>query len=251
MRHPFAALTLVLAGALLVPAARAQTCEQFRDTLAARVDPGIRGFAMEIVPGTAPVPAGAKVFGTCEGGARKILFFRNGHPAGAGPATAIVAATPASAPTAASGASAPAAKAKSAAVAPAASVASAPTAAAVVPAKAERVVPAPTPTPVPPVVVKGTAPMAPTRTEPPPQAEPVTAVASEAASWPALRAVTEPASTPVDAASGATAPGLLGRLWPWFAGVAGLLGLLFLAGWIAHRRAYDASGLPRGPRLKP
>lgn len=90
---PAAALFLLFAGG-----AHAQSaCEQFKATLAARIDPGIRNFSMEAVPADAPVPPGAKVIGTCEGGAQKILFRRTAGPAAAAP-DASAAATPAAAP---------------------------------------------------------------------------------------------------------------------------------------------------------
>jgi hypothetical protein len=59
--------------------------------------------------------------------------------------------------------------------------------------------------------------------------------------------------TPPEAPSarGLAPPRLMGGLWPW---VVALL-LLPLAAWgwawFSHRRAFDAAGLPRGPRLKP
>lgn len=247
MRHPLAALTFVLAGALAGPAVRAQTCEQFRDTLAGRVDPAIRGFSMEIVPGSAPVPPGAKVFGSCEGGARKILFFRNGRPAGMGEsdaATPVAAAPSAAKPSAAAPAATPpsAAMARAKVALPTTSTAS-----------AARVASAPAaPAPGKPVE-RPPAPTIPPRVESPRAPAPVTAVASEAASWPALRTVTEPTSAAASGgeASASTEPGLLRRIAPWLAGAAGLVIALLLWGWVAHRRAYDASGLPRGPRLKP
>src|SRR6266568_1442863 len=66
---------LLAAGAF----AQAGACDQLKATLAARIDPSIRGFSLETVPGGTPVPPGAKVIGTCEGGARKILFRRSAN----------------------------------------------------------------------------------------------------------------------------------------------------------------------------
>lgn len=40
-----------------------------------------------------------------------------------------------------------------------------------------------------------------------------------------------------------------GEHWPWFAGIVVLPLLFGLGAWLVHRRHYDASGLPRGPRL--
>jgi len=110
---------LLPAAALLVvaPSAWGQSsgCDQFKDKLAARIDPGIRGFTLDIVPAGAPLPAGAKVFGTCDAGAFKILFRRGGStrpsPAASGAASAAASASappasvvPATAPAAAAAA---------------------------------------------------------------------------------------------------------------------------------------------------
>ena len=70
---------------LLAAGAQAQTpCDQLKAVLAARIDAaGARGYSLEAVPAGTPVPPGAKVIGTCEGGASKILYRRG---AAAGPA---------------------------------------------------------------------------------------------------------------------------------------------------------------------
>ncbi len=98
------------------------------------------------------------------------------------------------------------------------------------------------------------------RTAPAPQAlppaappQPAPPVASPVAAAPAVSATPPPEPAPqASAASPAPATrgaGFLARHWPW---VATPLALVLVAGlwaWLAHRRAYDAAGLPRGPRL--
>ncbi len=59
--------------------AQANPCDQLKGVLAARLDAsGVRGYTLETVPARSPVPAGAKVIGTCQGGASKILYRRSG-----------------------------------------------------------------------------------------------------------------------------------------------------------------------------
>ena len=63
---------------LLAAGAQAQTpCDQLKGVLAARIDAaGALGYNLETVPAGTPVPPGAKVIGTCEGGTSKILYRR-------------------------------------------------------------------------------------------------------------------------------------------------------------------------------
>jgi hypothetical protein len=85
----------LVSGLLMAASAQAQGngCEQFKDTLAARIEAsGGRGFSLEIVPGDSPVPADAKVIGNCGGGVSKILLRRGSGPtvpAGGASATAL------------------------------------------------------------------------------------------------------------------------------------------------------------------
>lgn len=94
------ALAMVQAVSMLLAAgAQAQTpaCDQLKATLAARFESsGVRGYSMEAVPADTPVPAGAKVIGTCESGALKVVYRRWGaaRPAADG-ASAVPAARPA------------------------------------------------------------------------------------------------------------------------------------------------------------
>jgi Protein of unknown function (DUF1161) len=78
-------VAVVASSMLLAAGAQAQTpCDQLKAVLAARIDAaGARGYSLEAVPAGTPVPPGAKVIGTCEGGASKILYRRG---AGARPA---------------------------------------------------------------------------------------------------------------------------------------------------------------------
>ena len=219
--------TLQAASMLLAPSAQAQSyaCTQFSDTLAARIDPSIRGFTLETVPADAPVPAGAKVFGTCDGGAFKVLFRRGGNtrpvPSGASaaapaPRAAVVADKPAPAPA-----------------------------------------PLPSPTPPPAPLSTAAAPAA-----PPPSREPEKPVGSNPSDAAAARttepavAAAEPAPADSDKTSDAKAssaleePGFMARYWPWILALLALPVAVWLWAWQAHRSAYDEAGLPRGPKIK-
>jgi outer membrane biosynthesis protein TonB len=71
-----APLLLLAAGLLCAGPADAQSasCDQFKETLAGRIR--VPGFTLESVPASTKTPAGAKVVGTCEGGAYKVLLRR-------------------------------------------------------------------------------------------------------------------------------------------------------------------------------
>lgn len=205
-----APLLLLAAGLLCVGPAEAQSasCDQFKETLAGRIR--VPGFTLESVPASTKTPAGAKVVGTCEGGAYKVLL-RRGAAAQEAAASAPdeAAAAPPLRPT------------------PAASPTPAPT-----PTRT----PQPTATAVPTATPTPAATPAPTPTPAPaatPQPEPSAAAspASDGMSW------TDRARE------------FLARHWPWVLTFAGLPLLIWLAAWITHRRYYDEAGLPRGPRL--
>jgi hypothetical protein len=219
---PFSTLALVpLTALLLAQGAHAQgsACDQFKATLAARIDPSIRGFALDTVPAATPVPPGAKVIGTCEGGAYKILLRRSaGAPSASG--SAAVADGPASTPT------------------------TGPVTAA----------------PIKPVPIKP--PANETASIPPkPLASDVNALAPASAAAAKTAYLVEPAvappipllpdATPAQGASLAQrASGFLGHYWYGFAALALVIFGPALWRWFAHHRAYDASGLPRGPRIR-
>jgi hypothetical protein len=135
---------------LLVPAAvqaQGAGCAQFKERMAERLESqGIRGYALDIVPGNQAVPAGARVIGNCEGGAWKIVYRRfaaAGEAAapGAGGGARAAANVPASAPAAPARPAPAPAPASAAAPAPA----PAPAVAARAPAPAPAVAPAPEP----------------------------------------------------------------------------------------------------------
>jgi hypothetical protein len=179
-------------------------CEEFKTVLVGRMDPSIRGYAMETMPANAPTPDGGKVIGTCEGGALKIVYFRFGAPA---PAATSPAPLPPTRPAAPSAAPSPTATAP-VAIPPAPKTLTTPATAPATPAVAPSVAP-----------VQATA-----RVEP------------------------EIAAPQGPSAFGQVADFMAGK-WPW------LLALLTLAiaggvrAWWVHHNAYDAAGLPRGPRL--
>lgn len=224
-----AALSAVLALAAATAVQAQSSCEQFRDRLAERIEAGAKGMALEIAPGSATVPPGAKVVGTCEGGARKVLLFRSVAAAAtwaAGLRQGTAASEPAPAvPVAA--ARPTEAKAAASAAAPARAPAAEPPA-----ARAEP----PAATPVESPVVRAA------DGPPAPAADPAPAAAAEAV------LPGEPAAPPTSFA--ARLADWLRQRWPWFAVPAGLLLAIALGVWIAYRRAYDEQGLPRGPRLR-
>jgi len=205
-------------------AARAQGegCEQFKAQMAARIESrGIRGYSLEYVPGNAPVPSGASVFGTCEGGAWKLVYRRF-------------------------------------AVAPAAAGAAA-SAAAPAPARAPAPTPAPTPTPAPPPAPKPAPPPAPPPPAPSPAPAPAPMPAPAPAVINTPLAAAEPAPSPsppaataaasaghADPAASEDGPVLSSLLWLLALGAPLVVAL---GAWIAYRRHYDDAGLPRGPRL--
>lgn len=208
--------------------AQADPCEQLKSVLAARIPPEVRGYSMETVPANAPVPPGAKAIGNC--GANKILYRRFGGSSPPPVASASIASAPIGRTTKPTPASAPA---------PIAAPAPVPLPAAVPP-------PAPRPVEAAPIMAA-------------PKPAPVQASASRVAdkvAAPNAEAVASQAAPPPLDQPRAASPPLTQRVtaffatgWRWI----GVLLLLPLTGWlwawVAHRRAYDAAGLPRGPRL--
>jgi Protein of unknown function (DUF1161) len=221
---------LALASLLVGVEAQAQTpaCDQLKNTLGARIDPSIRGFTLETVRGDAPVPPGAKVIGTCEVNAYKILFRRVGDtrpvPFGGSASTPAPAQAPAPKP------------------APAAAPVPAPPP----PAPAPVVKPIPTPASSPSVALP-----------PAPKPEPEKVTVSEAPAPRSMAPVVAepPAPAQVDTLPAATAEpsppgsGFFVRHWQWLAPLVSVPLLIWAWLWYVRRRDYDEAGLPRGPRL--
>jgi len=215
-----------LAGAAATALAQSPACDQFKEAVSTRIPPEVRG-ALETVPASTPVPSGAKVVGTCDGGAFKILHYRRGlTPQAAGAASAA-------------GPAAVASSASAASAAPrAATRASAPAAMASAPEPAKPVVPVKT---------------APAKS-PEPAASPVAMPATVApATVPDTRdepLMPDPPPAPSDGPGfiATTTDALLAH-WPWT--LAAILLALGAWGWswFSHRQSYDAAGLPRGPKL--
>lgn len=244
-------LLLCTTSMLLAHGAQAQSpsCELLKQTLASRIPPEIKGYAMDDVPARTPVPPGGKVIGTCEGGARKVIYRRFGGPplASDGGATAS---TPAPAAQAAAPAPTPAPT-----PAPAPRPASAPS-----PVMVQKEPPKPKPEPVaPPKPPTPPAAPAPVASSPAPvvvAAAKPTVVDKPAEPLMARAATPAPASLPAEPpapratpASDNDEPGFFSTYghWLWL-----LLALPFVAwlwSWVSHRMAYDSAGLPRGPRL--
>ena len=221
---------LAAASALVASSAQAQTpaCDMLKNNLAARIDPSIRGFTLETVAGDAPVPPGAKVIGTCEVNAYKILFRRVGdtRPAPFGGNA------PASAPT-------PAPKPPAPAQVPAPSPPPPPAPApvvkpAVTPASSPSVAPPPAPRPEPEKASVNE--VLPTRSTAPAAAEPTAPTQLDTAA-----ATAEEAST--------QRGGFFTRHWRWLVPLVSTPLLVWAWLWYVRRRDYDEAGLPRGPRL--
>jgi hypothetical protein len=198
--------------------AQANACDQLKATLAARIEAtGVRGYSLEVVPASTPVPAGAKAIGNCEGGERKVLYRRWG---GAHAAAALASAA-------------------------------APSVAPEPPVKRPPVRPNP-PAPVASAAVVTQAPAVKVEAAKPPpgrasEVDPVRA--AEPAMSPAAQA--RPSEPPAEK------PSLSQRVsefaathWRWL--LALLLVPLAALGWAwrAHHLAFDKNGLPRGPKLR-
>jgi hypothetical protein len=233
--------------------AQSHSCELLKQTLAARIPPEIKGYSMEDVPARTPVPAGGKVIGTCEGGARKVVYRRFGGPPlvaadGTAPPASAAAPAPAKPPVAAAppppprpvAASAPAPKPP--------------------PAPASAAVRAPVPPPAKPLPTAASAAPAP---KPAPAAAPAappvptkvttaTVTPSATPSVPPLLMPPAGRTEPALAASATEAPdeeGFLSAYGPWLLLLLAMPSLAWLWAWVSHRLAYDSAGLPRGPRL--
>lgn len=188
----------LVASMLLAQGANAQAsaCDRLKVSLAGRIDPSIRGFTLEAVPADAPVPPGAKVIGTCEGGARKILLHRSGstRSLASQPVATLAPVTP----------SRPGSQTDE-------TVAAVP--------------------------------------KPLSEANDLTHVAERVTAPPPIPAQPDLASA--DSASFAQrASEFLSRHWHWIAALTLVIVLgAALWAWLARRSPYDASGLPRGPKL--
>ena len=232
---------------LLGPGAHAQAsaCDQLKARLAARIDPSVRGATLETVPAGTPVPAGTKVIGTCEGGAQKVLLRRSGSAPL--PVIAASAAGPNAAPP--PGAIAAAAKRREAQAAP--SLASPPAVASAAVAQT----PPESPTderaaPVPERLAQTSGSAASANASAGARegrAEPVV----EQAALPPRPAMPAPQDlTPPDPASFAQrASGFVRRYGYAIAALSLVVLGVALWPWLVHRSRYDASGLPRGPRI--
>jgi len=219
--------TVAAAAVLLAANAQAQTaaCDQLKTSLAARL-PAPGSYHLESLPAGEPVPKGAKVIGNCSGGAYRMLFIRGAAPATAAPAPK------------------PAPVEKAAVVTPAPAPAPAP-AAVVPPPKKVEVPPPPAPEPV---AVVASPPRPEPKPEPAPEPRPIVKPVAEAE---ADTAELMPMPAPADEGPSFLdeATGFAGEHWPWLSALIALPLLLWGWGRVSHYRAYDAAGLPRGPRL--
>ncbi len=246
-------------GVLLVaiaPAARAQSanCETFKERLAASLEAkGVHGFALEIVPRRTPVPSGARVVGSCDGGAYTVLYRRWAAAGSTTPAaestgsSASGASAPESLPAVAVAASAPLTRAErrkaereKAASAAAARAAAASEAAAKSAAQAATPAPAPGAAPAP-ASIMPPAPIAPLSAQPAASTAQVVAASTELPPVALSKAGAESPPSRFDD---------LARRIAWI--VAAVIALVALVKGFRrwrHHRYYDESGLPRGPRM--
>ena len=217
--------------------AQAGACDRLKIALAARIDPSIPSYTLEAVAVSAPVPAGAKVIGTCEGGARKILFLRSGNAQTSSDTASTVASVSA----------------------PQASAAPDKTNRPLVQVQSNF---APTPATASASIVNpqhgppaGAAVAAPQKRGDQALHLGASAGTAEAAHVDERSAVqrTEAHRDIASAAGASIAFGFsefMGRHWYWLAALALLMLVGLLWPWLAHRRVYDATGLPRGPKIR-
>ncbi len=240
---PGTAWAVGAAGLLVATLAQAQSsaCETLKATLAARIEStGVRGYAMDVLPGRTPVPSGAKVIGNCDGGAFKVVYWR----------WASARKVPAVGEDAKVAAQAPASAAASVAVpkVPAVVAPSAKTQ----PVAAPMVVAVPVPAPVAPNA------SASATSKPEPAIAPATATSTSSLSAVPVvdeRVAVSAQPAPVESPDGEKLPfshratAFVTAHWPWVSAALLVPLALWLWAWRAHRNAYDEAGLPRGPKL--
>ena len=209
---------LQAAAMFLAGDARAQSsaCDQLKATLSARIEAsGVRDYTLDAVPADTPVPPDARVIGTCDAGKTSMLYRRGGGTPLAIDAPAVARPSPAPKANAASGLRVQV---------------QAPAASSIDVASADRApTPVPAPTPIaaspPPVtqLIEAAPPTPPAR---PPETDsaPKTTLAQHASEFAAAN-------------------------WRWLLALVLVPAAGWLWAWLAHRSAYDKSGLPRGPRL--
>lgn len=205
--------------------AQSSACDQLKGTLSARIEAsGVRDYALEAVPAATPTPGNARVIGTCDGGRTKMLYRRGAaalpmpaEPNAAQPAPAL----PASAASGSRAVRAPKIDVVAEDRAPAPVQAP-------IPAPAPVLTPATTPAPQPASPPSETAALA-----PPAQPE------KDSVPTPSL-----PTASLVQQATDVAA-----GYWKWLLALVLVPMAGWLWAWVAYRRAYDKSGLPRGPRL--
>lgn len=229
---------MIAAALWIASVAHAQSgaCDTFKQKLAARIEAGgVHGYSLDITPASTPLPSGAKVIGTCDGGAYRLVYRRFGGSR-----------DPVAAPTAAAAEPAPTAKKNEAPPSP--------PPAAPRPRDQEATVVAPiSPAPA-------SSPLLPPAPAPATLTADVATVASIAASDPPMTAsspepVARPAESSIESPAAATpswatrASAFWSEHWLWICAALLVPLAALLWAWYAHHRDYDAAGLPRGPRL--
>lgn len=216
--------------------AQSSACDQLKGTLSARIEAsGVRDYALEAVPAATPTPANARVIGTCDGGRTKMLYRR-----GAAAQPLLAEHVPPAPPTAADPAPPASAASRSRAM-------KATKIDVVAEERAPVPVQAPTPTPtLMPVITPAVAPgLTPT---PAPALQPAPQPRETAAPAPPEKDFVPTTSLPT-ASLVQQATDLAASYWKWLLALVLVPMAGWLWAWITYRRAYDKSGLPRGPRL--
>ena len=231
------AVAMPMATFVLATSAHAQAspCDDYKAVLEARFEAaGVRGYSLELVPASAPVPPGAKVIANCEGGARKFVYRRwGGAGASSVAASALRAASAVPTTTDAPPRRTPSGAQDARALTP-------------LPASAPAAVPSPRASEA---RRASAAPVAAPAMPLPARASEAAAARPTESTVVAAPATTAPADTAANAAATLTqrASAFAGAHWPWLGGLAALVGGLWL--WRTRFSGYDKDGLPRGPRL--
>jgi cobalamin biosynthesis Mg chelatase CobN len=220
--------------------AQANTCDEFKAVLAARIESsGVRGYSLETVKAGTPVPPDAKIIGTCESGARNVLYRRWGAARAAPASASASAAEPASA-----------VRATATPIEPNRRVPGAPV------ERAVRSSPASAPNAAPPPVSPSTqaALVAPAPVRAPEKPLPGGTGEAEAG-----RAVDRAAAPPALASAGSAvrvkaplaqqASEVIAENWRWLGALVLLTVVVLVWVWRNYFSPYDKAGLPRGPRL--
>ncbi len=78
---PLSAIAVLLFVSLSVCAQAATSCDDLKAEIAKKIEAnGVKSYTLDVVDKDKEVPAEGKVVGTCEGGAKKIVYTRTSTP---------------------------------------------------------------------------------------------------------------------------------------------------------------------------